>query len=715
MRGLHFERLEGRELLHGETISTPFDTVPIWGDDGVVQTTGGWTALGGDVRIPVGVTVTVDDLDATARNVLVEGTLRFDPSVDTRLLAETILVMPTGRLEIKPNAGVNSEIVIDDTPLDLANDPEQYGHGVLVFGAVDIQGQDKTDFVRLAAEPRAGQTTLTLSAPAIGWKVGDVLVLPDTRQLIHADGFNYRDRNGQTVFSNNANPEDERLTIAGISADGLTVTLAAPLRHDHFGARDADGLLRFLPHVANLTRSVVIRSENPAGVRGHFLATDDAQVEIENAAFVEMGRTTVDLMGPANHIGRYAIHLHHLDNTAPFLANGERFLVSGNAIDGSPKWGIAVHDTHYGRVVDNVVYNADGAGIVQEDGSETGNEFLYNFVVRNDGDGDRIDERRNISESEVGQEGASYWMRSWNETVFIGNVGSQTRTTGFVVLANIVSNHIPIAPGTADVILSRRGVDLANLSPALFQDNEFYGAMQMGMNPWYQKNNFTVKNFVAWNVSHIGFANQYSGSPITVDGFTVLFDPSRVPAKDDYAFIGLQSQSDMLVSDVEVSGAKVGISHNPGVTVKKSNSYSRFEGLRLDNQVDFVTFGGLRNAGYSRRTDILDAAFSGDVGLLLHFDPYRHRGTVFGREEVYVQFAGESKLYRAWYDAQRADYVVPQSKFKANGKRILEGAPREGMTNDEVFAEIGKAIGGEIMYRSAIQLAGNQAWFSLVK
>jgi hypothetical protein len=108
MRKLFLESLERRVMLHGEHFVTPHDMIPLFGHDGVEMASGKWLANGGDVRIPAGVTVIVDDLMAMARNVFVEGTLLFNPSVDTRLLAQTILVMPTGRMEVRPNEGVTA-------------------------------------------------------------------------------------------------------------------------------------------------------------------------------------------------------------------------------------------------------------------------------------------------------------------------------------------------------------------------------------------------------------------------------------------------------------------------------------------------------------------------------------------------------------------------------------------------------------------------------
>ena len=49
-------------------------------------------------------------------------------------------------------------------------------------------------------------------------------------------------------------------------------------------------------------------------------------------------------------IGRYPLHMHHLDGPAQPQANGYEFTLIGNAIDGGDtpndhKWGIDIHAT----------------------------------------------------------------------------------------------------------------------------------------------------------------------------------------------------------------------------------------------------------------------------------------------------------------------------------------------------------------------------------
>jgi hypothetical protein len=82
-------------------------------------------------------------------------------------------------------ATATAEIVIANSPFgNGVSDPDQFGTGIIVLGKLSMHGSVKTPtFVRLAAEPLAGNTTLTLSAPVSGWQIGDRLVLPDTRHI----------------------------------------------------------------------------------------------------------------------------------------------------------------------------------------------------------------------------------------------------------------------------------------------------------------------------------------------------------------------------------------------------------------------------------------------------------------------------------------------------------------------------------------------------
>ena len=138
-------------------------------------------------------------------------------------------------------------------------------------------------FLRTTEEPIAGDTKLTVeaSASARGWRVGDRLLLPDTGSA-----------NGQRI---------EESHIQAIA--GTVMTLTEPLAYNHLGARDVAGQLDLLPHVINMSRNIVIRSEyatlpeklgyNPVleGTRGHTMHFGRADVDIRYVSFQDLGRT----------------------------------------------------------------------------------------------------------------------------------------------------------------------------------------------------------------------------------------------------------------------------------------------------------------------------------------------------------------------------------------------------------------------------------------
>ena len=199
------------------------------------------------------------------------GVLRFAIDQSTRLRVGTLLVLPNGMLEVGSAsspvpASVTAEIIIKDRALNASTDPDQYGTGLLsIDGTVTMHGASKNPtFVRTASEPRAGHSSIALEQPVTGWQVGDRVFLPDTRQVPTDHWFN----------ASYALQIEERL-IQSVSADGMSITVTAPLAFDHRGARDASGAptvvggVALLPHVGNLTRNVIVRSENPSGTRGH--------------------------------------------------------------------------------------------------------------------------------------------------------------------------------------------------------------------------------------------------------------------------------------------------------------------------------------------------------------------------------------------------------------------------------------------------------------
>src|SRR5690606_13201686 len=107
--------------------------------------------------------------------------------------------------------------------------------------------------------------------------------------------------------------------------------------------------------------------------------TRHAVQDVQGLLLTEMGRTTTaplhstltDSQGNVaqigtNQIGRYAWHHHHLLGRHDF-GQPWQFRLEHFAVNGSPKWGVAIHGSHYGRVANGCVYDCAGSAIVTED------------------------------------------------------------------------------------------------------------------------------------------------------------------------------------------------------------------------------------------------------------------------------------------------------------------------------------------------------------
>ena len=572
------------------------------------------------VRVVLGHTVTIDDTSAVAYTIAVDGKLAFALAVNTRLKVTNLEVMAgdmgagtPGVLEVGTAAtpiaaAVTAEIVIADSPLGgSVADPDQFGTGIIVFGKASMHGSVRTPtFVRLATEPRAGHTTLTLSVAVSGWQIGDRLVLPDTRHLKETDVTG-------SGWVNAVNQWEER-TVQAISADARTLTLNSALQYDHLGARDLNNVLDFLPHVGNLTRNVIIRSENPAGTRGHTLTNHLADVDMRYVLFKDLGRTTyLPLNSTTNHIGRYPIHMHHVSGPLPTPADGYQFTLVGNAVDGGPvetkfKWGVAVHGSHYGLIQDNVVYNYNGAAVATEDGSESFNVFDHNFALRGMGEpNDAVSEARMA----MGTEGVGFWFRGPNNYVR-NNVAAnyQNPTTeaayGFVFQFRYLGNiAVPNFQGADTVMATGQSTTMNgnNMPLRQFDNNEAYGAMQGGFTYWWVSSldpqpyanaqESVVQDLKIWNVYNKA-VYMYPGQAVTFDGLKIrggFNAQSRCCGNGVYA--ADYSSKGIIIRNSDIQGMEEGITApeagfgpEPNLTIQSSY-------LRNDNNVLVPTNGSV--------------------------------------------------------------------------------------------------------------------------
>jgi hypothetical protein len=506
----------------------PWEATNTWSPAGVPQSTD---------RVLIRHTVTYNTTNGNVDTVGIDaaGKLSFNTSSNTKLRVGTLLVMPGGTLEVGTEqqpvqASVTAEILIANKAIDVSTDPARFGTGLLAIdGTVTMNGAPKAPtFVRLTAEPKAGQTTLATAQTVLGWRQNDKVFLPDSRQLLS--------KSSKPEYWWQTTTQWEERTLQ--STGGSQLTLTQPLSFTHPGARDGDGTLDFLPHVANLTRNVIIRSENSSGTRGHTFFAQRSRVNIQYALFQDLGRTTVSALSSTNPAGRYAIHLHHLIGPTSPLSGGYQYKLIGNVVNGAQRWGLAIHDTHYGLVRDNIIYNVPGSGLVLEDGTETKNVIEQNFVART---GSSVTN----GESTVGEAGLSsgFWLRSINNYVR-DNVVTNADFAGYTFYPQGVGQvQVPAFPGQSPPYTASHH---ANRNPILeFDDNEVYGLTNTGLFFWYvsdpgagpketpvtqelKRSPTIVRGFKAWHIHKEGFKGYYTAS-VVLDGWTMRGDIAQLP------------------------------------------------------------------------------------------------------------------------------------------------------------------------------------------
>ncbi|MEM7219265.1 MAG: G8 domain-containing protein [Pseudomonadota bacterium] len=399
------------------------------------DTWGGSIPVDGDlVQIPAGIEVTVaSTLTSRLETVRIDGALRFSTAADTQLQVDTLVTTCTGALEIgTPDDPVRPDVTakivfIDDGPVD---DPRQIGRGAILMGQTLIHGTAKTHRTTLALHARQGDQELNLKSAPSGWQTGDALIVTGTIP--------------------NDPTSDEIRTIGSISDN--RITLNAALNLDHSAPRaDLD------VYVANATRNVEFISENTdTRHRGHIMLMN-ANADIQNARFTELGRTdkTVPLddfdfrfpddgsgddapatarvtaLSGVNIRGRYAIHFHQI-GTDPSSAPA---LVQGSVVFNGPGWGFVNHSSHV-NFVDNVAYGLQGAGFYTEAGDEIGS-MQGNIAIRSVNRAFTTDERGAIdpdlraNRMDYGNDGDGYWLTG-NRVSMIDNVASGASAHGII-------------------------------------------------------------------------------------------------------------------------------------------------------------------------------------------------------------------------------------------------------------------------------------------
>ena len=678
------------------------------------------------VSIPIGVSVVYDISSTTVLNtVTISGLLAFSPDISTKMYVKNLLVLPCAQLMVGSSAvpimpSVTAEIIFPNTAINTATDPDQYGNGLIALGRVTMHGAVKSaTFQRLVGEALAGATTLTLSQAVSGWRDADRLVIPDTRQLLDGQRFDKYVK------------QWERPTIAtnGISGNQTTITMTGALAYNHKGARNALGALEFSPHVGNLTRNVVVRSESASGVRGHVLFTHRADIDIRYTEFKGLGRSTADNPSPE----RYSMQFLNLYGPSAGQSNGYQFTFVGNSIHCPldpmlPHWGAVFKNSQFGLFSQNVLFNWFGAGIAILDGSSSYNVIEKNFIVAAHGD---HNPRWNDAD-----DGSGIWATGFKNYIR-DNVVANSSGAFQGIVAGSGYNLFSTAGSPANTLLPRfpgANMDLPSESvlvdmqrtPILeFARNEAYGTMATGLTLWHlgttgygpvNVGQSVIKDFRAWHAYEHGFFG-YPINNVKFDGFVVRgsADALAHPVHEGLGWsMGDYWGENLIVQRADIQGMWAGIRGNLNTPIQLIIKDSYFCNKGKNINVETLATPGSRAIKPARRTEIRNVRFDPFPNTNLNTYPYqtismdfvpRDGADYVQKDEVFVyDYNGQiGDNFQLYYLEQAPSFIVPATTYYGpdannDGQPDLidsQGIP-VAMQNDLAWATYTKAIAGAV-------------------
>jgi hypothetical protein len=637
--------------------------------------------------------------DATYDYIEVAGTLRVSRARDTTTRFTHLVILHGGKLDVGTQADPipcdhKVDFVVRDVPIDTTKDPFQWGNGLVNFGRQTRVGCSKTAWGESIGDISAGASTITLASAPSGWQVGDELLVPDTA----------------TPVSVQAGPRREtRVTIAAIA--GTQVTLSKPLDFAHQNIADPNGVVVLRPRVANLTRNIVIRSENPDGTRGHTANIGHtAAWDIRYNQFSGLGRSRIvpldDTVLPShigtNQRGKYTEHHHHVQSSVGSADVGNVYLGAGVSTGG--KWGLVLHDTSDTLVERNIAVGFPGAGIVTEDGYEVRNVFRKNFAAYNlshpfDAQGNRLEADTNVKRNCPGCEGTGFWFRGV-KNAFEGNEAWNNFTSGI----NLFNQQQPaglypsVAGGVPDAALKHYS-DI----PISFTNTVLVGNVIRGIELW-GSGRFRIHSLVA---AH----NLYRqvNAIISENVHVYLQDPTAICTVGTGG-VGVDSSmgyvSTFAIEGGQIAGCAFGIGGGG------SGSGMTLTGTVLQNEVNIDQLP--KNARFENVTHVPLATFP-------------HQYIVFGKGAVWN---GTDPLPSAGFSMwipQRGFQIVAKN-WQGTGKDYLlfykqslgnnpawysaqwphsYNTPVKGLTMQQSWDTYGLSFGGDVLKESeAVQLDG---------
>lgn len=741
--GALLDLLQDRDATHVATASGAWSDAKTW-DKGTVP------GQGSRVIIPGERTVTIDGTYDSAKLdwVRIDGTLRFDPNVNTTLKAITVLGTPGSTIEIgtedhRVRPDKTARLILGDRGERNAamreRDPFDLSGGLLSHGKVRIFGAEYTSHAKPTAVPHAGEMHISFANAPKGWKVGDTLLFPglDRPGRFHDVTTDPWTRRQMPAGQH----QDEERNIQAISADGKSVTIDRALAYQH---GDIFGYPEAVP-VGNLSRNVIIESENSQEIsrRGHVMFMHTQDVVIDSALFRELGRTNTDgtLTNPelkdgklvegtdANTIGRYALHFH-IRWGATYKQTP--FIVRNSALVGSPKLGIVNHGG-YGLVDDNVTFRVRGSHFFTENGSEIG-RFRGNLAVRsngNNGDDDGVpiptDKGYAGHPLNIGHGGHGFWMQGGGvdvtDNIAIGH--TYGAFSFFVANNRIISYGGPQEknnPRTKGTVWEKLDVFLAENLPdkSLAHGNAwlptsavpYHAARCIGLASavglrvrgidrtefavFHDKRDLIEDCRFVWN----GEGYELGYSPGLSDLRNTQFigsDPAKGPPIDSFGIGGWNHIAGFLrLENVTIDGYKVGYSVPPrGENIIKGGFINGISKIEVDYPwggkfiVDGVTFGTMK--GEEPQKIIFGHGENGTVSM--YHPPYSN----WTRKFQPFEFTYNGR--QVYYDDQKPDAIpfnTADKKWHHNNYGVKDHGPLNGKTSQQLWDNYHLAIGGRL-------------------
>jgi len=291
-------------------------------------------------------------------------------------------------------------------------------------------------WVKLGATVKTGDTTVSLSEAANGWRIGDrIIITATTRQNKQKKTFRDSLRSGGQT--------EERIIR---SMDGAKIALDKPLEFDHLGDGEYRG------EVANLSRNVIVESADLKGERGHTMYHRHSTGSISYAEFRHLGKEGV--------LGRYSLHYHLVGDTMRGSS-----VIGASIWDSGNRW-LTIHGTNYLVVRDCVGYQSVGHGFFMEDGTEVYNVLDRNLAVQAF-IGKKLQQQ--VVPFDKNDGSGFWWANSHN--AFTRNVACECDEYGYFFQCAKTTNFDPML-NVQQPDGSQKKVDIRTLPFVRFESNE---------------------------------------------------------------------------------------------------------------------------------------------------------------------------------------------------------------------------------------------------